>query len=205
MKRACVVLGGGADPVRTDTYDIVICADSGYGRLLPGKRPDYLVGDMDSIPPHMLEEARNSGVRTMVYSIDKDLSDGEAALNLAIAEGADEVTIEGTLGDRSDHLLSTFQLLHVVPRGTECRLMLGSDVIFLVREGETRVLNRPTRIISVVPSCEGAVVSTRGMRYELDRQSLPLGSTRGIHNEPTGPCPSLTVHSGAAFLVVSGP
>jgi thiamine pyrophosphokinase len=186
-------------------YDIVVCADSGYERLMPGRRPDYLVGDMDSIPPHMLEEARRMGVRTIVHPVDKDLSDGEAALMLAIAEGADDVTIEGTLGDRSDHLLSTFQLLHAVPRGTDCRLRLGSDMIFLVREGETRVLHGPNRIISVVPSCEGAMVSTRGMRYELDRELLPLGSTRGIHNEPTQDDPSLTVHSGAAFLVVSRP
>jgi thiamine pyrophosphokinase len=203
MKKACVVLGGGSDEVPTDGYDLVICADSGYMRLQRGKRPDYLVGDMDSIDPRSLEGAKNAGIRTILYPAAKDLSDGEAALNLALSERADDITIEGTLGDRSDHLLSTFQLLHIVPRGTACRLKLGADMILLVREGEELEIPEPAPIISLIPSCEGVVVSTSGMKYDLRSEILPMGTTRGIHNEPTGGKVGLTVHAGSVFLVLS--
>ena len=204
MKRACVVLGGGSDAVRTDGYDLVICADSGYSRLLPGERPDYIVGDMDSIDHRSLERAKKAMIKMIIYPSDKDRSDGEAALKLALAEGADDITLEGTLGDRSDHLLTTFQLLHTVPKGIACRLKLGNDRIMLVREGEDMVITHDAPIISLVPSCEGCVVSTKGMRYDLRSEGLPLGTTRGIHNEPAGRAPTLSVHSGSVFLVLSG-
>jgi thiamine pyrophosphokinase len=200
--KACVVLGGGSDLVEVGGYDLVICADSGYSRLKPGYLPTHLVGDMDSISPEDLEIAMAKGIATSIHPAEKDFSDGEAAISLALSEGADDLTIEGTLGNRTDHLLSTFALLHIVPATVRCRLRIGSDLIYLIRSGEEMTLKGPPPIISLVPACGGCVVSTFGTKYDLDREELGLGSTRGIHNEPVSESPRITVHSGAVFLVL---
>ena len=204
MKRACVVLGGDRDNVRIEGYDLVICADSGYERLRKGDRPTHLVGDMDSIGASALKEAVSSGIILSIHPKEKDLSDGEAAVMTAISEGADDITIEGTFGDRSDHLLSTFHILHLIPRGIASRIRLGKDVISLIRGGEKVTIEEPPRVISLIPASTGTTVTTEGLKYALRCEKLDLGSTRGIHNEPSSERPSLTVHSGSVYLVLSG-
>jgi len=199
-----VVLGGEDAQVTISGYDMVICADSGYRRIsTQGQRPTHLIGDMDSLDEASLADAAARGIDIIRYPEEKELSDGEAALLLAIEKGSTEVTIMGTLGSRSDHLLSTYLLLSRIPKGTKGELRIGDDRILLVREGETVDIQGECRIISLVPYCEGTVISTLGLRYHLDRETLEYGTTRGIHNEKVGPAASVEVLSGGAFLIIS--
>ncbi|MDG6223950.1 MAG: thiamine diphosphokinase [Candidatus Thermoplasmatota archaeon] len=204
MVRACVVLGGSIEPVDTAGYDIVICADSGYSRVLgTGRRPDHLVGDMDSLDPGLLERAVTEGIDIVRYPIDKDISDGEASLKLAIDSGADLIIIEGATGSRSDHMISMFQMLESVPQDIEAWLHIGGDRIRLMREGQWMELTDPPPVISLLPVAEDVRIKTDGLRYDLDGEKLLRGSTRGIHNEASSPKPRIEVIQGSLLLVLS--
>jgi thiamine pyrophosphokinase len=203
MKRACIVLGGGDDSIYVSGFDMVICADSGYRRLSERGQATHLVGDMDSLDTSMIREARDLEVDIRLFPIDKDLSDGEAALIVAIEEGADEIVIEGTMGDRSDHLLSTFFLLQAVPTHVKASLHMGNDTIILLRPGPPVVMNDPPRVISILSATEEVKVSTWGLRFSLSGEILKKGSTRGIHNEAVSELPKVQVLEGMAFLILS--
>ena len=204
MVRACVVLGGSTEPVNTAGYDIVICADSGYSRVMDtGRRPDHLVGDMDSLDPGLLERAVTEGVDIVRYPLDKDISDGEASLKLAIDSGADFIVLEGATGSRSDHLISTFQMLETIPSSIEAWLHIGGDRIRLMREGQRLELSDPPPVISLLPVTEDVLLKTDGLRYDLVGEKLHRGSTKGIHNEALSPTPRIEVIRGTLLLVLS--
>ena len=88
--------------------DLCIAADSGYQlacRL--GHKVDILVGDMDSlgisIPEGTMEVHR--------LPTEKDLTDVQVAVELAVGRGADEIIIVSSLSGRLDHTLSTLAIL----------------------------------------------------------------------------------------------
>jgi thiamine pyrophosphokinase len=109
--RGILFTGGGApDPTLAarfyQGYRYVVAADSG---LLACERagivPDFIVGDMDSIPdPAAL--SRYSADRVRVWPRDKDYTDTELALGALKDHGVDEVILVGGGGGRIDHFLA---------------------------------------------------------------------------------------------------
>ena len=72
----------------------VIAADAGAASLdRLGRRPDRLVGDLDSIPDELLERLGAAGVVIDRHPADKDASDSELALEAAVAAGAPEIVV----------------------------------------------------------------------------------------------------------------
>jgi thiamine pyrophosphokinase len=132
---------------------------------------------------------------------EKDLSDGEAAIGVAIEEGANDITIEGTLGERTDHLLSTYHLLRMVPETIDARLHIGNDTISLLGPGKHSI-SEAAPIISILPMTLMAKVRTEGLKYALIGEEIALGSTRGIHNEPASVQPMVEVIEGYVFLIL---
>jgi thiamine pyrophosphokinase len=114
--KAIVVAGGDAAPedaVQLMGADVVIAADSGAAWLdAVGRQPDLLIGDMDSIPPDLLERLEARGVATESHPPDKEASDAELAVARAVEMGATEIVILGGFGgQRLDHELANLLLL----------------------------------------------------------------------------------------------
>ena len=84
----------------------VLAADGGLRHLLPlGRRPDVLIGDLDSLPPGV--DAETMAAQTIRYPRDKDETDLELALLHAIGRySGREVLILGGFGGRVDHMLA---------------------------------------------------------------------------------------------------
>ena len=77
--------------------DLVIAADSGYETAKKLKLPvDILVGDMDSIK---VELPKN--VETVKLPAEKDVTDTEAAVEIAIERGAESICIVGLFSEAS--------------------------------------------------------------------------------------------------------
>ena len=87
-RHALIFIGGDAPDISVRTKlpepALVIAADSGWAHAVAfGFTPDLLVGDMDSIRPDHLVEARASDAEIIEHSSDKDFTDTELALQLA--------------------------------------------------------------------------------------------------------------------------
>jgi len=82
---------------------LVIAADSGAVHAkAAGLTIDIAVGDFDSIPPTLLQELESAGVKIERHPVVKDATDLELAIDVAIRQGADVITIVGGHGGRVD-------------------------------------------------------------------------------------------------------
>lgn len=86
------------------TGAMIVAADSGLVLAeAAGLKPDWIIGDMDSLDEQRLKPYPAEIV--IRHSHDKDFTDTELALALLREKGCDEVWIAGGGGGRIDHLL----------------------------------------------------------------------------------------------------
>ena len=154
-----VVVASGAlapgDETWLDGADLVIAADGGANALdRLGRRPDRLVGDLDSADPAIVERLESAGTRVDRHPADKEASDTELAVRAALAEGADEVDLLGaTGGDRLDHELANL-LLFAEPAfaGVHLRAIVGATTIRAARAGPATALHGvPGDLVTLLP------------------------------------------------------
>src|SRR5688500_13354490 len=115
-----------------DGADLVMAADGGAASLdRLGRRPDRLVGDLDSADPELVERLGATGTRVERHPVDKDSSDTELALDAALAEGAERIDLVGaTAGDRLDHELANLLLLADPAFGSvELQVVVGATTV----------------------------------------------------------------------------
>ena len=98
-----IILNSGVPVTREIGADKIICADGGY-RLCP-VRPDYLVGDLDSLG------SAPQGIPLLYHDSHKNFTDGESAVYFAKELGADLVTLYGVTGGRYDHFLGNLAVM----------------------------------------------------------------------------------------------
>ena len=94
----CRLLAGGAG--------LIVAADSGLQIAEnAGIRPDWIIGDMDSLDdPRRLEKYPANKIRR--FPPEKDLTDTELALDLLWEQGCKKIWIAGGGGGRLDHILA---------------------------------------------------------------------------------------------------
>jgi thiamine pyrophosphokinase len=212
--RALVVLDG--DPLGSDAWladiakraDVVIAADGGATRLgKAGRRPDLVVGDLDSLAADAKRDLERAGVAFEVHPDEKEETDAELALDAAVKRGADEIVVVGAFGGtRLDHLLGNVLLLAhedfaaidvaLVTERATFRALLGPGILEL--EGA------PGDWVTLEPLSDVARgVSTDGLRYPLRHDELIRGSTRGVSNELTERRGSVEVGDGLLLVAVT--
>lgn len=209
MRSAIVISAGG--PVRRALPPwpddaIVIAADGGAieaGRL--GMRVDRLVGDLDSAPAEVVARLRADGVPIERYPEDKDASDLELAIEVALREDAEHVLVLGGDGGRLDHLLGTgFLLASDRWTGVQLDAVLGAALLHVVRD-ERALTGEPGELISLFAMGGPAVgVSTTGLRWRLDDDTIVPGSTRGLSNEFVDATATVRVRGGVVLAVRPG-
>ena len=140
--RAVIVASGEldvADAAWLADADLVIAADGGATSLdALGRRPDLLVGDMDSTDPSLVERLASSGTTVVRHPADKDASDTALAVGEALSAGATDLVILGAVrGERLDHALANLLLL-AGPELTGCtvRAVHGPTRVRALHAGE---------------------------------------------------------------------
>jgi thiamine pyrophosphokinase len=205
-----VVVASGAlapgDDAWLEGADAVIAADGGAATLdRLGRRPDRLVGDLDSAPRSLVERLETAGTRIDRHPIDKEASDTELAVRVAIDDGADRVDLLGaTGGDRLDHELANLLLLaDPALAGAELRAIVGSTTVRAVRGGERLALDGGVGdLVTLLPIAGDADgITTTGLRWPLDMATLRVGRSRGLSNVVVGPDASVTLIDGVLLVV----
>jgi len=108
-----IIFTGGQGPLAQDikrliggeTKDaIFVAADSGLAAVIKaGFKPDWVIGDMDSLEDaSLLDAVPQENIIKMKH--DKDYTDTELAFSLAVEKGCDNIWIIGGGGGRIDHL-----------------------------------------------------------------------------------------------------
>jgi thiamine pyrophosphokinase len=208
--RAVVVFAGGLPPSPRAVAQVpegahVIAADSGYDHARAhGIEVDLLVGDLDSISPAALEEAKAAGIPIELHPTAKDATDLALALLEARDLGATQVTVIAGDGGRLDHLLTSVLALADPELATmQVDAWIGDAwVRALHGPGLARVRGKPGEVVTL--AAIGGVaggVRTEGLVYPLRGESLFPGSTRGVSNELEDTEAEVWVEDGTLLIV----
>lgn len=181
----------------------MIAADGGVDRALAlGLHVDVAIGDFDSVTPAGLAAAEAAGARVERHPVAKDATDLELALDAAIARGPARIVVIGSDGGRLDHLLGSVLLLGDERyAGTEIDAYLGDSRIHVVR-GSRTLVGTPGDLLSLLPvhgAAEG--VTTEGLEYPLQGETLPPGTSRGVSNVLCATEVHITVERGCLLAV----
>lgn len=211
--RAVIVAGGDADERDAELLrdaDLVIAADGGAAFLEShGRRPDVLVGDLDSVDAELVKRLVSDGVAVERHPVDKDATDAELAIDRAITAGAERVTVIGAFaGTRLDHELGNLLLLadtELAGRVQDLRMVGAGTVARAVHgPGSMAVEARRGSLVSLLPVGGDAVgVRTSGLRFALAGQTLRMGRSRGLANEVVAEPASVSLEAGVLLVIES--
>ncbi len=199
-----VVVASGPGPVvAVPAAPAVVAADGGLDRALSlGLEVDVVIGDLDSVSPEALAAARTAGARVVAHPARKDATDLELALDEALALGGRRVLVVASAGGRLDHLLSVLLLLGSERyEQVELDALVGDALVHVIRT--ERVLHGdPGEIVTLLALGGPAErVTTSGLEYPLQDQTLEAGSSRGVSNVFSASEARVSVASGLVLAV----
>ena len=123
----------------------------------------------------------------------------------AAARSGDRLLVIATRSGRLDHMLATVPLLAAAPYDDyERDAWVDDDTLHVVR-GLRRLTLQPGATMSVLPIHGDAVVTLRGVRWELSSQRLSAGTSLGVSNVVEQPRVTIDVVEGTALVVVPRP
>ncbi len=166
--------------------DLIIAADGGtHNCLEAGFQPSVIIGDLDSLTAGEVSDFRKGGVQIISYPAQKDETDLELAVSYALNQSVQEAVILGALGDRWDMTLANILLL-AQPHfhSIALRLLDGSQELTLHYPGAAwQVSGERGDTVSLIPFQGDATgITTLGLEYPLNHETLHFGSPRGVSN-----------------------
>jgi thiamine pyrophosphokinase len=184
----------------------VIAAEGGAAHLdRLGRRPNRLIGDLDSADPALVERLAAAGVAIDPHAADKDATDMELALLAAAGAGAAEIVVLGALGGRRlDHELANLLLLaDPALADRDVRLVRGASTVrVLPAGGRAELAGVAGDLVSLLPVAGDAEgVTTEGLHWPLERATLRLGRSRGVSNEIVTAPAAIRLERGTLLVV----
>ena len=179
--------------------------DGGLRHVLAcGRVPDLLLGDLDSVDPDEVTNLESLGVEVKRFPVEKDESDLELALMMAVDRGFETLTLAGILGGRLDHTLANLNLLMLSElRGCVVVIESGAEEVFLIRQAVT-ILGTPGDLVSLIPlTADAGGVTTTGLQYRLMNETLKIERSRGVSNVMLTKQAAVSVVSGTFLCVHS--
>ncbi len=204
--RAFIYTGGTVHPSFITEHpradDLTVAADAGYhtARRL-GERVDVLLGDFDSVG----DIPRDGEFERIQVPAEKDETDTQLAVELALERGAEEIFIIGGLSGRLDHTLSTLAILEdLYARGYHATLTDGQSRVRYIRATSTLIARSSYRYLSLIAADEVVKgVTVEGCKYPLRRANLRRSLQFAVSNEIVGNVALVSVKKGGLFIVES--
>lgn len=185
--------------------DRIFCADGGTQHALTlGLMPEAIIGDLDSLSPETISQMEAAGATIHRHPADKDQTDLELALALAVAEKPEEILLVTALGGRLDQMLANILLL-THPDYASIRLSLidGYQWATLLHDHQAiTVKGNPGDTLSLIPlSPTVHQVNLTGVAWPLTDATLSFGSTLTISNVLTDTQARVQIGEGLILLV----
>ncbi|MBP5308066.1 MAG: thiamine diphosphokinase [Clostridia bacterium] len=174
----------------------VVCCD---GALLwatkKGIRPDICVGDFDSLG-YVPENAE-------VYPAEKNLTDGEIALDYLDKKGVKDIEIYGGAGKREDHFFGNVNLL-IKAKERGINAVFKTDYTdFYVVCGKVSLSGLKGVTVSLVPVSDAMHINNSvGLKYAANGLVIRQGDSRGLSNVVTEDKASFEITEGRGILFI---
>lgn len=182
--------------------NILIAADGGYQLAESlGTIPDHVVGDMDSITASASASYPNS-ITFHRYEPEKDQTDLELCLDLALTLNATNVSIVGGMGGRADHYLANIALIFL-PKFSQLDIKYIDGLTTIGKiVGERSVQGNIGDTFSLLPWGEDVTgIITSGLSYPLQNETLFAGSPRGVSNQLANEIATVRAEKGNLLFI----
>lgn len=185
--------------------DLIVALDGGTRHAWEaGVNPHLVVGDLDSLTEEELQRVREAGVEVVDFPARKDQTDLELALRQVVSRGVQEIVILAALGGRLDQTVANLLLLTLPELADrDVRVVQEDQVAFLIRD-QARIHGRSGDTVSLIPlGGEVQGVTTEGLEYPLDNETLHFGLGRGVSNVLRESPGSVRVRQGLLLCIVT--
>jgi thiamine pyrophosphokinase len=201
MKKSCIIAGGVCDGtlILKDPTAYYIAADSGLNTMTAqGITPDLIIGDFDSF-----KGVLPGNIETITLPRQKDETDTISAVLEGFKRGYTDFSLYGVIGGRFDHTFASIQtLLFIQSRGGHGRIFTQGGCIFTLDKGDYTV--KKTRgYISLFSLTDTAVISTEGLKYNLQEYPLNKNYPQGVSNEFLSDEAKIHIKSGILLVIFS--
>ena len=203
--KSCIIFGAGAYdaqvPVKS-TDQLVIAADAGYEQCVKcGFVPDYVIGDFDSL-------CKVPGLSNVIrLPVEKDVTDMNAAVTLALERGCKVIHLYGGMGGRPDHTLANYALLTKISQKNAAAYLYGEGyTVTAVTNGALTLTGRRGETVSVfawTDTAEG--VTLRGLKYPLENATLTSNFALGVSNSFAEETAVISVKRGTLLVMRENP
>lgn len=206
--KAFIYAGGAVFTDRIDAApapaDLTIAADAGWKTAQKlGVTPRLFVGDFDSLGTPQV----SAGVEVIRVPVEKDDTDTQLAVRLALERGATDITLIAGLSGRVDHTLSTLAILEELEQ-KKVRAILtdGHNRVRFLRAGSLLIARdaRFSYLSLIVATDRARGVTVEGCKYPLRNALLRRRNQYAISNEIVGAAALIAVRRGAVYVIESG-
>ena len=205
MKKCLILANGDAPPKSVITYLqktgylTLICADGGANTAFKMNLiPDFIIGDFDSITDESFDFFES---KTKFIKLNRQNdTDVEKALKLAISKKYSEAILLGATGDRLDHSFCNIGVLLKFSDRINTAMMHQKS--FMKVYQSTITLNTEIgEIISLYGIDKKTKISTTGLKYKLNNESLPFGVSESTSNVAMSSKVSIKISKGKILIV----
>ena len=201
MSKPVIILANGRFPTSgiplgyLDNAEHIVCCDGSVAGLVEyGLEPWAIAGDLDSVPADLKEKYADR----LFQSDDQESNDLTKAVRFCIERGIREIVILGATGMREDHTLGNISLLADYAESLAVKMLTDYGIFIPVSSGSS-VSSWPGQQVSVFAVDKGTVISSRGLKYPLDKLELK-NWWMGTLNECTGSSFSLSFREGRVLV-----
>jgi thiamine pyrophosphokinase len=194
MPNTSLIFSGGPTPSDVtlniaraiQNVDLVIAADSGLHTAQKlNMHVDFVIGDFDSVDSSALARATSAHTQAIRHSTDKDFTDLESALLLAADKNSQHIVIVTAGGGRLDHQFG-FVAAMFNPKLRNCRveaLWQNNRLFALQGPARCEIAAQVGDSIALQSFSNTAEkISTTGLKWQLNNESLNNFETRGVSN-----------------------
>ena len=190
---------------RPEPNDLIIAADAGFlTAQRMGVEVDVLLGDFDTLGVENIPE----GIECLRVPAEKNDTDTQLAVQVALERGATEIVIVGGLSGRVDHTLSSLAILEYLWERKERRVYTiftdGKNRARFIRNSGVILAREHYRFFSLIAADEKVKgVTLEGCKYPLKNGQILRTHQWAVSNEIVGNCALIEIKRGGVWVIES--
>lgn len=178
----------------------ILAADGAANRLMDmGIDFDKVIGDLDSIERDNATNKISDSKK--IFLPDQETNDFDKTLKYANGLGLENILILGFHGGELEHTLNNWSVLMRYAENLNLCIYENGRYAIPVRESIT--FDAETgELIGLIPQSK-AVLTTKGLKWQLNNEALELGIREGARNIAVAKEIQIEVHSGSILVFVN--
>lgn len=180
-------------------YSTLFCADGGANAAMKmDLLPNYIIGDLDSIHEQTLKFYNGkTSIKKLFRQNDTDV---EKCLKFAIKKKFNEAILLGVTGDRLDHTFCNLGI--VIKYFDKIKIKIVAENSLLTPlTGTHKLKTIPGETISIYGVASRTKISSKGLKYSLNKIALPFGHKESTSNIALHDQIELKVTGGIIFIM----